>query len=105
MEIVMTPKTAYLKILALPLLGLLLLITGQASAAAPQGPAPDFALKTAEGENARLSEYRGEVVMINFWASWCGPCIGEHPYLVELTEAYDDTDLHRFTPLFDIRLC
>ncbi len=33
--------------------------------------APDFALKSATGENLRLSEYRGDVVMINFWATWC----------------------------------
>ena len=66
-----------------------LLWTGApASAAAPQGPAPDFALKTATGENTRLSEHRGEVVMINFWASWCAPCRQEMPLLEELYARY-----------------
>jgi peroxiredoxin len=47
-------------------------------------PAPDFALKSSTGENLRLSEYRGDVVMINFWATWCGPCRQEMPLLDEL---------------------
>ncbi len=84
----MTSNIACLKNLMLPLLGLILLASGQAFAAAPQGPAPDFALKTPGGENARLSEYRGEVVMINFWASWCAPCRQEMPLLEELYAQY-----------------
>ncbi len=36
--------------------------------------APDFTLKSNTGENIRLSEYRGNVILINFWASWCSPC-------------------------------
>ena len=50
--------------------------------------APDFALKSATGENLRLSEYRGDVVMINFWATWCGPCRQEMPLLDELYSRY-----------------
>ncbi|MGH8223110.1 MAG: TlpA family protein disulfide reductase [Woeseiaceae bacterium] len=51
-------------------------------------PAPDFALKSATGQNLRLSEYRGDVVMINFWATWCGPCRQEMPLLDELYGRY-----------------
>jgi peroxiredoxin len=51
-------------------------------------PAPDFALKSSSGENLRLSEYRGDVVMINFWATWCGPCRQEMPLLDELYARY-----------------
>lgn len=79
---------ANLKLVTLPLFACLLFSTGQAIAAAPQGPAPDFALKTVSGENARLSEHRGEVVMINFWASWCAPCRQEMPLLEELYTQY-----------------
>lgn len=50
--------------------------------------APDFVLKSASGENLRLSEYRGEVVMINFWATWCGPCRQEMPLLDQLYSRY-----------------
>ncbi|MDH4108088.1 MAG: TlpA family protein disulfide reductase [Gammaproteobacteria bacterium] len=50
--------------------------------------APDFALKSATGENLRLSEYRGDVVMINFWATWCGPCRQEMPLLDDLYSRY-----------------
>jgi peroxiredoxin len=50
--------------------------------------APDFALKSASGKNLRLSEYRGDVVMINFWATWCGPCRQEMPLLDDLYTRY-----------------
>jgi peroxiredoxin len=50
--------------------------------------APDFVLKSSTGENLRLSEYRGDVVMINFWATWCGPCRQEMPLLDELYSRY-----------------
>lgn len=50
--------------------------------------APDFALNSSTGRNMRLSESRGEVVLINFWATWCGPCRQEMPQLGRLYEQY-----------------
>ena len=63
--------------------------TSLASSGLTGQQAPDFALKSASGENLRLSEYRGDVVMINFWATWCGPCRQEMPLLDELYSRYE----------------
>lgn len=60
-----------------------------ASSAMVGKPAPDFALKSSTGENLRLSEYRGDVVMLNFWATWCGPCRQEMPLLDDLFNRYE----------------
>jgi len=65
-----------------------LLTAGTVLADIDAGPAPDFTLKSADGSNLRLSEFRGEVVMINFWASWCAPCRQEMPLLDELYTQY-----------------
>ena len=74
---------------ALYILGIAsLLQAAPVAAEISQGPAPDFTLKSHSGENLRLSEFRGEVVMINFWASWCGPCRQEMPLLDELYSQY-----------------
>lgn len=51
-------------------------------------PAPDFVLRTLDNANLRLSEHMGEVVMLNFWATWCGPCRQEMPLLDELYNKY-----------------
>jgi peroxiredoxin len=79
------------KLYRLVLTALMALPGVQAHAVALQDAAPDFTLKSLEGSNLRLEEYRGQVVLINFWASWCGPCRQEMPLLDRLHHRYEDT--------------
>ncbi len=80
------------------------------SAVAPSTLAPDFTLHTLGGPNLRLQEQRGRVVLVNFWATWCGPCRQEMPQLSKLYEKYRaagfvllgvnvDDDVHRAADL------
>lgn len=50
--------------------------------------APDFSLESLDGKNTRLSDFRGKAVLLNFWATWCGPCKIEMPWFVELQNQY-----------------
>jgi len=77
-----------IKNLTIGLLVSMLAATSLASSSLEGRAAPDFALKSSTGENLRLSEYRGKVVMVNFWATWCGPCRQEMPLLDELYQRY-----------------
>ena len=52
-------------------------------------PAPDFTLPARDGGEVRLSSLKGQVVMINFWATWCGPCRQEMPLLEQLQKKYE----------------
>src|SRR5690625_5188421 len=52
--------------------------------------APDFELETIEGETVKLSDYRGEKVMLNFWATWCPPCRAEMPDMQKFHENHDE---------------
>ena len=72
------------------LFGLALLAGAAAAPAAltPAAKAPDFALRSLDGPNLRLQEQRGRVVMVNFWATWCGPCRIEMPHLERLYDKY-----------------
>ena len=73
----------------LAVFSLLAAVAGTALAAvAPSAAAPDFTLRTAAGPNLRLQEQRGQVVLINFWATWCGPCRQEMPQLNKLYDKY-----------------
>ena len=51
---------------------------------------PDFTLKSRDSGNMKLSEQRGNIVLVNFWASWCGPCREELPAFEELYQEYQD---------------
>src|SRR5262249_40050994 len=78
-------RTAVLLALAATVVGV-----GPAAAALPSVgvTAPDFAAKSNSGRNVRLSELRGQVVLINFWASWCSPCRQELPLLSKIYTQY-----------------
>ncbi len=51
-------------------------------------PAPAFTLKTVDGKTVSLSDYKGKAVLVNFWATWCGPCKLEMPWLIDLQKKY-----------------
>lgn len=55
--------------------------------------APEFELKDLSGARVRLAEVRGKVVLLNFWAEWCGPCRAEMPFMESLYNAFKDKGL------------
>jgi thiol-disulfide isomerase/thioredoxin len=58
---------------------------------APGSPAPlNYTMKDVNGNDVTLSSFKGKVILVNFWATWCGPCKIEIPHLVELQEQYKD---------------
>ncbi len=51
-------------------------------------PAPAFTLKSVDGKTVSLSDYKGKAVLLNFWATWCGPCKLEMPWLIDMQKKY-----------------
>ena len=96
----------WLAVTAVPLLLALLLVLLFAQIASAQSlggrvlerapanmPAPKASWQNADGETVRLSDFRGKVVLLNFWATWCGPCVIEMPDLDALAKKYHRSGL------------
>lgn len=66
------------------------LFSGASQALSLGDNAPDFTLKSMSGKNLNLTEQRGNIIVINFWASWCGPCRTEMPILQEFHDQYQE---------------
>ncbi len=72
---------------------LCLVATTVVPAVGPATAAPDFTLHSMDGPNLRLQEQRGRVVMVNFWATWCGPCAKELPAFQKVFDRHKDQGL------------
>lgn len=79
------PKSTYTKELAEAIADLVRFEPGQ--------PAVDFAFKTLDGQDRKLSDFKGKVVYLDFWASWCGPCKGEMPHAKKIKEQLNGKDV------------
>jgi len=62
---------------------------------AERKPAPEFALKDADGKTVHLEEYKGKVVLLDFFATWCSPCKIEIPWFMEMERANKDKGVQR----------
>ena len=83
------------KVVLLIILTWVLLVTGctEPSVARVGGPAPDFRLENLDGKSISLSDFQGKPVLINFWATWCRPCVSEMPYIQQVHEGWSKRGL------------
>lgn len=63
-------------------------LTGGGSVSGPLPDAPKVTMKDLQGDDVTLEQFRGKVVLVNFWATWCGPCRIEMPWFIEFQEKY-----------------
>jgi len=93
----------FFRVFAASVLGLVLCATACSSSKPAESPrlrpagkrpaAPDFALKDVHGQTVRLSDFKGKVVLLNFWATWCAPCKVEIPWFMDFEQKYKDRGL------------
>jgi thiol-disulfide isomerase/thioredoxin len=89
MMIMRQPFLRYISVFSL-CLTLALFLSSCAKKPKEPASAPDFALQTVEGQEVTLSGLRGKVVLLDFWATWCGPCRESIPHLSQLYKSYQD---------------
>jgi len=77
-----------IRLLALTALTAVASLTAAAAALQTGAPAPAFQLNSNSGKPVALADFRGQIVLLNFWASWCGPCRQEMPILEQLNRQY-----------------
>tara|TARA_Y100000031_G_C8205523_1_gene378466 strand:- start:537 stop:1055 length:519 start_codon:yes stop_codon:yes gene_type:complete len=65
--------------------------------------APDFTLRDVEGTYYTLSDYKGKVVLLDFWATWCPPCRQEIPHFIELQDEYEEEGLEILGVSMDVK--
>ena len=88
------PRSLFTATLLAALLGSpALTLAAPEAAPAARKAAPDFELKDLSGKRVRLSSLAGKVVIVNFWATWCGPCLQELPHLDKLQQEHKDAGL------------
>ena len=80
----------YSKMFFLMVFIIMLLSNGSTAGSMTPKDAPDFALEDLSGNKVTLEQYRGQVVLLDFWATWCPPCLESIPTLIELQEKYGE---------------
>ena len=81
-------RTFPARILKLCTFAAIIATSGALAASSGGGAAPPFTLSTPSGQSDTLSQYKGQVVMLNFWATWCGPCQQEMPLLDQIYQQF-----------------